>query len=239
MNKALVLSAGGMFGAWELGAWKMLSGCFTPSLIVGASAGALIGWEIAGGVPLEEAQQQWLDPSMASILRVGLHRTGILNPAPLYERVRRLFDRCRPRTPFGLTLVEVPNLRRVLVTGPDITWRHLAASCSIPFCFPPVEIAGRHFVDGGFRGALPLWAAEEMGATGAVALQVLTGLPFRLVHAILGERRPSPRFQTIRIAPAAPLGSPIDAFRWKKETIARWIALGERDAKRALPFVTM
>jgi predicted acylesterase/phospholipase RssA len=176
---------------------------------------------------------------MASIMRLGLHGAGILNPGPLHERARQLFERRRPRTPFGLTLVEVPSLRRVLVSGAEITWRHLAAACSIPFCFPPVEIGGRYFVDGGFRGALPLWAAEQMGATRAIALHVLTGLPFRVLHSIIGERPPSPQFKTIRLSPAKPLGSALDTFLWRKESVRRWMELGERDANRALPFVTM
>ena len=49
LMKALVLSAGGQWGAWEAGAWKVLSQTFQPDLIVGASVGAWNGWAIAGG----------------------------------------------------------------------------------------------------------------------------------------------------------------------------------------------
>jgi NTE family protein len=239
MTTALVLSAGGMFAAWELGAWKVLSRRVEPALIVGASAGAWLGWAIAGGVPLEEIERQWLDPSTGAIMQLGLHSTGILRPAALHEKARELFARSRPRTPFGLTLVEVPSLRLRLVRDREITWRHLAATCSIPFCFPPVEIDGRRYVDGGFRGSLPLWAAQRMGATRAIALHVLTGLPFRMLHAVLGEKRPGPPFETIRLAPASPLGSVRDSYLWREAAIRRWIALGERDANLALPSVTM
>ena len=44
---ALVLSAGGMFGAYQVGAWKVLADVFQPDLIVGASIGAVNGWAIA------------------------------------------------------------------------------------------------------------------------------------------------------------------------------------------------
>jgi predicted acylesterase/phospholipase RssA len=63
-----------------------------------------------------------------------------------------------------LTVVEAPRLRSHIVRGPEISWQHLAATCSIPVVFPPVRIGGKLSVDGGFLGALPLWAAEEMGA---------------------------------------------------------------------------
>ena len=62
--------------------------------------------------------------------------------------------------PFALTIVELPRLRSLIVRDRDISWQHPAA-CAIPFGFPPVEIAGRRYVDGGFAG-LPLWAAEEL-----------------------------------------------------------------------------
>ena len=84
--------------------------------------------------------------------------------------------------PFALTIVEVPRLRSRIVRDRDITWQHLAACCAIPFGFPPVEIDGRHYVDGGLRAGLPLWAAEELGATRALALNVLNTPGFRLLH---------------------------------------------------------
>ncbi len=49
MPCALVLSAGGMFGAYQAGVWKALSRSFHPDLIVGASVGALNSWAILAG----------------------------------------------------------------------------------------------------------------------------------------------------------------------------------------------
>jgi predicted acylesterase/phospholipase RssA len=43
MKRALVLSGGGMFGAWQAGAWSVLARHFQPDLVVGASAGSLNG----------------------------------------------------------------------------------------------------------------------------------------------------------------------------------------------------
>src|SRR5271154_6890559 len=58
--KALVLSGGGMFGAYQAGAWKILADVFQPDLIVGASIGALNGWAIAGGCEPDELIRRWL-----------------------------------------------------------------------------------------------------------------------------------------------------------------------------------
>ena len=239
MPTALVLSAGGMFAAWEIGVWKVLRDHFTPDLIVGASAGAWNGWAIAGGASPDEIIGDWLDPLTATLMQPGLHSAGFLRPDALHAKARELFDQYQSRVPFGLTVVEVPRLRARLVRDSQITWRHLAATCSIPLAFPPVAIDGNLYVDGGLMGALPLWAAQEMGATRAIALNCLTTRPFRLLHRSLRWSQPRTTLETIRIEPSIPLGSLRDTFRWSAAKIERSIALGELDGKRALASITM
>jgi NTE family protein len=239
VTTALVLSAGGMYAAWEVGVWKALCGRFQPDLIVGASAGAWNGWAIAGGATPDDLIREWMDPLTAKIMQPGLHRFGVLLPGALHQKARGLFSRYRPRTPFALTVVEVPRLRPRLVRGAEITWQYLAATASIPFGFPPVVIAGVRYVDGGLLGALPLWAAEQMGATRAIAVNALTTLPFRLLRKVLRPPGPSAALEVIRIEPSVPLGSLKDAAVWTASNIGRWIELGERDGNRAAQSITM
>jgi NTE family protein len=230
---ALVLSAGGMFAAWEAGFWKVLSGRFQPDLIVGASAGAWNGWSIAGGCTPADLIREWTDPRTGTLMQWGPHRSGCLRPDALHAKARELFARYRPQVRFGLTVTELPWLRQVLVPDSQITWRHLAAAASIPLCFPPVEIGGRWYVDGGFRDALPLRMAEAMGATQVVALQVLTALPFRAMRVVMRHRRPGPAVEVVQFEPSEPLGSLRDATVWSSANIRRWIDMGERDAMHA------
>ena len=231
MATALVLSAGGMFAAWEAGVWKSLSRRFKPDLIVGASAGAWNGWAIAGGCSAEDLIREWMDSATA---RIGLFRAGAL-----HQRARELSSRYQPRIPFGLTVVEVPRLRARVVRGSEITWRHLAATCTIPFCFPPVRIQDRRYGDGGLLGALPRWAAEEMGATRAIAVNALTTLPFRMLHKAMRGRNASAALEVIRIEPSMQLGSLRDAVCWSRANVERWVELGERDANRVASSITM
>jgi len=219
-----------MFAAWEVGVWKALSNRFRPDLIVGASAGAWNGWAIAGGATPDDLIAEWLDPMTAKLLQPGLHRFGVLRPEALHEKARELFSRFQPRVPFGLTVVEVPRMRPCIVRGPEITWQHLAATAAIPFGVPPVEIGGHRYVDGGLLGALPLWAAEKMGATRAIAVNCLTTLPFRMLRAVMRPPAASAALEVIRIEPSEPLGSLRDTAVWSAANIQRWIDLGERDA---------
>jgi len=62
---ALVLSGGGLFGAWQAGAWSVLADRITPDLIVGASVGSLNGYVIASGGTPAELAAMWLDPAFA------------------------------------------------------------------------------------------------------------------------------------------------------------------------------
>jgi NTE family protein len=228
-----------MFGAWEVGVWKALARHFQPDCIVGASAGAWNGWVVAAGCGVEELTASWLDPGNAAI---------IARPGVLRQRACELFRRFHPRIPFGLTVVEIPRLRQRLVRDSAITWQHLAATCSIPLIFPPVRIQGASYVDGGLMGALPLWAASEMGATRAIAVNALggPGLPIglRALGALRALAKPLTRpcradLDIVRIEPSTPLGSMRDAVRWSRANIERWIEQGERDANRACTSSTM
>ena len=221
-----------------MGVWKALRDRISIDLVVGASAGAWNGWAIAGGATVDELERDWLDPATGRILAWGPHSKGLLRPENLHRKSRDLFARYRPRIPFGATVVEVPRLRARLVRDGDVTWQHLAASGSIPFCHRPVRIGGKYYVDGGLRGALPLWAAEAMGATRAIAVNALTHPLFRAVHTLLDRHRASAALEVIRIEPSEPLGRLRDAVVWSEPLIARWLALGERDGARALRSIT-
>ena len=239
MINALVLSAGGFWAAWEVGAWKVLRERFQADLIVGASAGSLNAWAIASGCTPEELEREWLDPSMAGVMEFSPHAGGLLRAEPLHQKARELCARFQPRTPFALTIVEVPSLRSRIVRETEAGPLHLAASCSIPLVFPPVKIDGRSYVDGGFRAGLPLWAAEELGATRVLALNVLNTVEFRVLGRLLWKKRPRGSMTVTLLEPSERLGSLRDAVHWNPTNIRNWIALGERDATRIASSITM
>jgi NTE family protein len=70
---ALVLSGGGLFGAWQAGAWAALEGTIAPDLVVGTSVGALNGAVIASGASAAHLRQLWLDPSLAELRALALN----------------------------------------------------------------------------------------------------------------------------------------------------------------------
>src|SRR6187549_1474157 len=61
MMRALVLSGGGLWGAWQAGAWSVLAEEFKPDLIVGASIGSINGYMLASGVSPAALMERWRD----------------------------------------------------------------------------------------------------------------------------------------------------------------------------------
>lgn len=229
-----------MFGAWQVGAWRWLASRLRPDVVIGASVGALNGWAIASLAPPEELAAAWLDPEIANLIRWRV-RASLFDPRPLHHTVRLLMERYRPSIPYATTVVEAARLRLRLVRAEEMRAEHLAAACAFPCGFPPVRVDGRWCVDGGLLGALPLWAAAEMGCERAIALDALPFLPSRTVAAAarlarrIGNPRPTPAaLEVVKLRPSTPLGSLSDALFWNPTNAAKWIAQGERDARLSI-----
>jgi len=245
VKTALVLSAGGLFGAYQVGAWKQISRVFQPDLIIGASIGALNGWHIAGGCA-RELEALWLDPAMGSIIRLkpdGNLLKGYFDHEPLLDEIRKFYGRCRPVTPYWLVVVEVPSFRTRLISADEVIPEHLLASCSIYRFFPNVRIGGREYTDGGLLGHLPLWAAAQQGATKIVAIDCLGRIKPWWMQAtmsslhVLGPKRRLPKDVTV-LRPTRTLGDAKLGMTYDAARIREWMDLGESDARQAFP-ITM
>jgi predicted acylesterase/phospholipase RssA len=245
---ALVLSAGGMFGAYQAGAYKAIAETDPPDLVVGASVGALNGWAIAGGCRPEDLIARWQHPSAGATLQlfpkndwIDLCGRGWFDPAPLRAQAESLCLEYQPRIPFGVVIMEVPGFHPRLVQHPNVSPVHLQATCSIPLFLPSVRIEGKRYLDGGIYEKLPFWAALQMGATRIIAIDSLPKVGkwwlragVNLAHVFKRQRRYAPDLDLTIISPSETLGTQDDAVFWKRSNIDRWIDLGRRDAAAAL-----
>ena len=133
VKTALVLSGGGMFGAYQAGAWRALSRVVKPDIVVGASVGALNGWLIAAGMTGEDLVQHWLDPASGELMvyrRSRLSWKGVFDPQPLRNRAKSLLDHYSPKVDYGVVLVQLSSLRPKLFRNREVTWQHLVATCA-------------------------------------------------------------------------------------------------------------
>jgi len=246
MKTALVLSAGGMFGAYQAGVWKILSPVFQPDIVVGASIGAVNGWAIAGGCPPDQLIENWLSLDALADFRWRLPTRpwhGFIDSSPIERLVEQTYHDFVPQIEYGVVATDTLRLRPVLFREPGLTWQHLAASTAMLGFFSQHRIGGRIYSDGGLLSAMPIWAAVEMGARRIVAINVLPDLPSFVVKNFVGAVRTVARYsppttpegvEVIRITAPLGLGSAKDALYWKRENVQRWIEQGQQDAGAAL-----
>jgi NTE family protein len=224
-KRALVLSGGGFFGAYEAGAWSALESHFHPDLVVGASIGALNAWAIAGGASAHELSRRWVNLNLGSVTEA--------RPA-----IEEIFHAYQPRCDVGVVLTDMLHLRPRTFLNGQITARHLAASCAVPFLLPSQRIDGVWYADGGLFNALPLAAALAQGATEIAAVNVWAPLPWwwfniaRGFRLLTGNRIRAPKEVAIRlVTPKTFLGTMSDAAVYKRANIERWIEQGREDAR--------
>ncbi len=191
--RALVLSGGGPRAiAWETGFLAGLAQCGVDAgradLVLGTSAGAYVGVQIAAGLdPVEladtltrrrAAQPTYAPEALARLPAlfgkaqggdaVARAEVGAIALAASTESepdyVAGVAARLPPaltRPPrawpaaFGCTVVDAHSGAFTMLAadcGAD-PCRAVAASCSLPGLDPPVDIGGRHYMDGGMRSA--------------------------------------------------------------------------------------
>jgi len=188
---ALVLGGGGMKGLAHVGAWKAREeGGVEVVGIVGTSIGALVGAALAGGLGWRELAPRALGLARSDIIAMNrwvVMPMGIRQPALFAgERFREYVRRTLPvhrfedlRIPLTVNAVDLETGRvewfgaggRLDVTVPDA----VSASAAMPVFFPPVELGGRYYVDGGVSETLPLSAVSEAAVDAVVAVDVAAG----------------------------------------------------------------
>ncbi len=157
-----------------------------PDMVFGTSIGSINGAIIASG-PLEDTalllETAWKDMVSGSMLREGItgrisnmvrHRTHLHSNAGL----RSLLLDWLPHERFEDLPVMFQCSAACIETssewwfdsGPLID--PILASCAVPSLLPPVEVHGRHFIDGGVVNSIPLSRAIDMGATTIYVLHV-------------------------------------------------------------------
>ncbi len=240
-SSALVLSGGGLFGAYQAGVWQALEPYFNPDMVVGASAGSLNGWAIASGMPAAELVRIWLDGDRFRRPRLRLGRSlfdGLIDNRDLESLIRDLHQRWQPRRRVGVALTRLWDLQPVLAEDGEITWEHLAASCGVPAFLKQYALNGRRYSDGGLLTPLPLWGAIQMGATAAVCVNVLepgnrvlrqAGRLLRW-HANFREGGNS-SIAAVALDPPQALGRAHHMLNWDRGRVERWIDLGRRQAE--------
>lgn len=172
---ALALGGGAARGFAHIGVIKALEAHgIVPDMVVGTSAGSLVGALYAsgyGGFDLQRAALQMDDTIIADW---SLPDRGFIKGEALQNFVNQAVQG-RPLEKLNKPLAVVAT---DLQSGEPIVFRTgntgmaVRASSSVPGVFQPVAISGHEYVDGGLVSPVPVRAARAMGADVVIAVYI-------------------------------------------------------------------
>jgi NTE family protein len=173
---ALVLGSGAARGFAHIGVIKALDVAkIRPDLIVGTSAGALVGAFYAAGftgVQMEEVALKVKDIDIID-MSTGTKR-GMVIGDTLQNFVNRTTHN-RPIEQLDIPFIAVATQLRsgeaTIFRGGDLGLA-VRASCSVPGVFIPPKIGEIEYVDGGLVSPVPVRIAREAGADIVIAVDV-------------------------------------------------------------------
>jgi len=172
---ALVLGGGAARGFAHVGVIKTLeTHGIHPDMVVGTSAGAVVGALYAAGYSGFDLQKVALQLDEAAIGDWALPDRGVIRGEALQNFINRAVQN-RPleklNFPFAVVATDLQSGERIVFRSGN-TGIAVRASSSVPGVFQPVKIAGREYVDGGLVSPVPVRAARALGADIVIAVDI-------------------------------------------------------------------
>ena len=174
---AVVLGGGSARGFAHIGVVKALeAGGIVPDLIVGCSAGSLVGafWAAGySGKRMEDLAMRVQDTEVIDLVS-GKAQYGLVAGRSLQNFVNSGLGNQpleRLRIPFAAVATRYPDGALTVFNEGDAGFA-VRASCSIPGVFMPAAAQGSEFLDGGLVSPIPVSTARKLGADLVVAVDV-------------------------------------------------------------------
>lgn len=172
---ALALGSGGERGFAHVGVIKALEeNGIHVDMVVGTSAGSVVGALYAGGYLGQELEQLAFQLDADKIDDVDISKRGYIRGEALQDFINKALNN-RSIEQLNKPFVAVATRLR---TGEAAAFNHgntgkaVRASSSIPGVFQPVTIAGEEYVDGDLKNPVPVSIAKEMGADIVIAVDI-------------------------------------------------------------------
>lgn len=172
---ALVLGGGAVRGFAHIGVIKTLEAHgIVPDLVVGTSAGSVVGALYAGGYSGFELQKVAFQLEQETIGDLVMPDRGFVKGEMLQNYINRALQ-SRPIERLNRIFAAVATdlqSGEVMVFRRGNTGMAVRASSSIPGVFQPVSIGGKEYVDGGLVSPVPVRIARGMGADIVIAVDI-------------------------------------------------------------------
>jgi NTE family protein len=193
---ALVLGGGGAKGIAHLGAIQELEKAgIRPDLIVGCSAGAIVGAFYADNPSLAKTDELFLSLKKADLIDTSFFssRFGFVQG----KKLQKFMQKNLSSQKFDELKIPLIGVATDLFTGETVELSQgtipmaINASCAVPGFFNPVFLHNRHLVDGGVASPLPIEIAKKYGAELIIAIDVSEELPTSKPSHFFGVARRS------------------------------------------------
>lgn len=177
----LALGGGAARGFAHIGVIKALEaqGIY-PDIVVGTSAGSVVGALYAAGNTGFQLQKLAMDMDEAQIsdwaLPLFRKSTGVLKGEALQAYVNKAVNNLpmeKLKIPFGAVATDLKDGKPILFQRGN-TGMAVRASSAVPGVFQPVAISGHSYVDGGLVAPVPVRFARDMGADFVIAVNIST-----------------------------------------------------------------
>lgn len=161
----VALSGGGARGLAHAGALKAIEEFgLKPEVISGVSAGSIVAVLYAAGVKPERILDMFNFPKFNDFAELSWGGGGLFKIDKFINYITTALGKFKDLEQLRIpTSVCASNFEEgypeAFTAGP--IGPRIQASCSIPIAFPPVEIDGTKYVDGGVLRNLPAWAIRD------------------------------------------------------------------------------
>lgn len=242
---ALALGGGGCRGYGHLGVLRVLERHgLKPDLVVGSSAGSLVGVLYAAGLSVADIERLGARLSPNTLRDWVFPKLGMFGGAGIARFVRahvgeRLVESLPVR--FAAIATDLRTGERMILDRGD-AGEAVQASASAPGLLEPVRRGGRLLVDGNIASPVPVAAARRLGAARVLAVDVTfppgqadLDDPFDALYqgfSILTRRLALEERAGADLALEPPIP---EHHEMSARVIAEHIAAGERVAQAALP----
>lgn len=172
---ALALGGGAAKGFAHIGVIKALEAQgIVPDIVIGTSAGSLVGALYASGKSGFELQEMAIPFDKWQFIDWGMPNRGLMKGDALTKFVNSAVGgRAIEKFPkkYGAVATDLQSGEPIVFRSGDAGIAVLASS-SVPLAFQPVTIRGRQYVDGGLTSPVPVRLAHDMGASFVIGVDI-------------------------------------------------------------------
>jgi len=190
-NIALILGGGGAKGFAHVGVLEELDRAgIKPDIIVGCSAGSIVGALYAADPHIERLKEKVLTGKKGDVIAISTSDWpyGIYGKAKLKEYLlnnlkTHAFEQLQ--IPFVATATNFQYGNLTAFSTGDLI-KPIIASAAVPGAFAPVRIQNQYFVDCGVADPVPVRLAKNLGFKMVIAVNIAEQLPTSPPNHIFG-----------------------------------------------------